>query len=334
MSFIFDVSYVANPTSEADFVHLSTAALPPQLPACVWRRLLPGDTGSSADSSDGCGSWAHHRQPWVVVDKSCARLAASPDTDLGYGVFAWRQFREGDALGIYCGRVLGKPSAVNPYLGQLPQAGEFDATIVISKHVISGKHSPYGDVGSNLPTVIAAGSSGGRVLYDRQFVSWPGMFAHLVNDAHGVTGASYNVQVTEPDGVMQAICDMDSIYFPSAKAGANAAAELFWSYGRNFRKGLRETGREQQPQLQRQPKRTRKQEQLQLQQPHTHCYVAASYTLLHLTHCCIHILHTAASYTLLHPHLTHCCIHILHTATSPHQEHELSHCCKTSASAC
>jgi hypothetical protein len=255
MSFIFDVSYVANPKREADFTHLSTAAAPPQLPAYVWRRLLPGDTSSSADSSNGNGSWAHHRQPWVVVDKSCARLAASPDTNLGCGVFAWRSFRKGDVLGIYCGRVLGKPSAINPYLEQLPQVGEFDATIVISKHVISGKHSAYGDVGSNLPTVIAVRGSSSRVLYDRQYVSWPGMFAHLVSDAHGVRGSSNNVQVTEPDGVMQAICDIDDVYFPSAKAGANAAAELFWSYGRSFRKELRVSGSEQQPQLQAQTKR-------------------------------------------------------------------------------
>jgi hypothetical protein len=256
MSFLFDISYTANPRSEADFVHLSSTAVPQQLPAYVWRRLLPGEPCSSADSSNGDGSWSHQRQPWVVVDKSCARLAAAPETDLGYGVFAWRRFRKYEVIGIYCGRVLGKPSAVNQYLEQLPQSGEFDATIVISKHVVSGKHSPYGDVGSNLPTVIAVGSSGGRVLYDRQYVSWPGMFAHLVNDAYGVRGGCYNVQVTEPDGVMQAICDIDDVYFPCATAGANAAAELFWSYGRNFRKGLRESGKQQQQQ-QGQRKRTR-----------------------------------------------------------------------------
>ena len=221
VSFIFDVSYTPTPESEADFVTIHTAK-PKQFPAYVWRRLETNRSSSSSSSSTG-GPFLYARVQWVVVDYSHAMVDRK---QLGLGVFAWRTFKVGDFGGIYNGRYVGPESQlVDEILAEKPDEGDYNATVVVDGHVISGKHSPPQD----LSVVVPAGRGKGRVLFDIERVSWPGMFAHLINDARG-TGKQNNLTVTDPHAIVLVIADIDQIYHPY-KGAENAAAELFWSYG-------------------------------------------------------------------------------------------------------
>ncbi|GBF97464.1 hypothetical protein Rsub_10387 [Raphidocelis subcapitata] len=171
------------------------------------------------------------REPWVVVGPSEALRRAGL---CGRGVYAWRAggFTKGQRIGVYAGFVIGPCEEPRVEQWRAQQAQDYwDALIDIAGHTISGKHSPFDAFGE-----LHATLSDGRVLYPEAQVSWPGMFAHLMNDAHSIPGAGANVRVTDPDGVVQAVSAIPP-FDPAKQLAANAASELLWPYGTAFWNG-------------------------------------------------------------------------------------------------
>lgn len=167
-------------------------------------------------------------EPWVVVDESAALARRGLS---GRGVYAWWEwFAEGDTVGVYVGEVLGGEdrAGVSAYVRSLPpHQPPADAFVNIRGHVVSGRQDPFtrGD--------LRARCDDGGLLFDPRRVGWPGMFAHLINDAHLVPGCSCNVRVTEPDGVVQALRSVPP-FVVGLSAGENVESELLRDYGEGF----------------------------------------------------------------------------------------------------
>lgn len=180
------------------------------------------------------GRGAGELVPWVVVARSAA-LAGLLPAEAQLGVYAWQRFPAGAVLGVYLGEVLRvcASTRVKLMVARDLQGCRYDALIEVDGHLVDGRASPWGGHASNARAVIYQGDRAReRVLFDRAAVSWPGMLAHLMNDARGTQRAA-NVQVTEPDGVVQALADIPA-WDVTASAEANAASELLWGYSGNF----------------------------------------------------------------------------------------------------
>jgi hypothetical protein len=169
-------------------------------------------------------------EPWVVVGPSVRLQQAGKS---GRGVYAWRKggFTVGQLVGVYVGFVVGACTdpRVAVWRGECPERQHpFDALLDIGGSTVSGKHSPFDG-----PPGLGTRLGDGREVFPASEVGWPGMFAHLMNDARGLPGAAVNVCVTDPDGVVQAVRRIPR-FNERKPLATNACSELFWSYGEGF----------------------------------------------------------------------------------------------------
>lgn len=171
--------------------------------------------------------------PWVVVARSAVLAGLHEQPQLG--VYAWQPFPAGSVVGVYLGEVLGSAAStrIKLMVARDLQGPRYNALITVDGHLVNGRTSPWGGHASNAKAVIWTGDRAReRVLFECSRLSWPGMLAHLMNDSRGSTRGP-NVQVTEPDGVVQALTNIPA-WDITAGAEGNAASELLWGYGGNF----------------------------------------------------------------------------------------------------
>jgi len=165
---------------------------------------------------------------WCVADESAALKSKGVE---GRGLYAARDFTAGEVIGLYVGEVLGLVGdmTVHNVVEQLPESHPYDAILAIDKYYVDGKSSPfkYGE--------LRAGSGGG-VLFPQSHVSYPGMAAYLMNDAHGCTRGLFgaNVEVTDPHGVVRCIVEAVPAFNISKPFHENPASELLWLYGERY----------------------------------------------------------------------------------------------------
>lgn len=168
--------------------------------------------------------------PWVVVGPSAALQLVGVE---GLGVYGWSdRFVQDMAVGVYVGSVLGAtqhPNVQRLCTSEPHSVAPWDTLIELQGHLISGRHSPYTE--RRLDAWV-----NGTVLFPEEHVDWPGMHAHLMNDAHRIRGCHNNVQVTQPDGVVQALCSIPPFDTRLALC-ENIASELLWDYGDTFWSG-------------------------------------------------------------------------------------------------
>lgn len=144
------------------------------------------------------GRWV----PWVHV-------GASQTPTHGRGLYALRDFAEGETVGRYTGRILGKASDVQAYVDALSCAPSGDAIVNVLGYFVDGRR----DVQSNDEQLAQFG----RVIMRQPDWAWPGAYVHIANDAHG-TGRRNNCQVTF-GGYLETLHRVPK------------GAELLWSYG-------------------------------------------------------------------------------------------------------
>jgi hypothetical protein len=178
-----------------------------QLPIFVWRKVP-----MTADITNSTGCVAvdeqHWALPWVVWD------CAGPG--MGVGVYSWRRFKRGDIIGVYTGNVLSQAQ-----LAALPDDSRTDAITTIGGHLVDGKHPP-------------------RTDYDGLL----NLNLNLLNGAERKGSRTINVQVTDPIGVLQAMCEISDVYDPRSvataeeaeRAASNRRSQLFWWYGETYGK--------------------------------------------------------------------------------------------------
>lgn len=170
---------------------------------------------------------AGQRVDWVHVKP------APQHGDRQYSVHAARAFRAGDAVGVYVGRVVARADEeAAKFLADLPNEHPHNAVLTLGCVLIDGKqpHDPWGahiagrvkpktmserHPSTNKQLVVNA-PSWAKYADQAERVPWPGMFAHLMNEAR--RGVTHNVCVTEPDGVVVAACDIP------------VGTELLWKY--------------------------------------------------------------------------------------------------------
>ena len=139
----------------------------------------------------------------------------------GKGLFAARPFAEGQCVGRYVGRVLGRPS--DPAVQRASQTVHGDAIVTIQGFDVDGRRP----VQSNEEQLRLCG----RVIFKQPNWSWPGVYAHIANDAWG-TGREYNAMVTQ-GGYMYAKRRIPSYDFARPHS-QNGASEILWPYGPGY----------------------------------------------------------------------------------------------------
>jgi hypothetical protein len=277
--FRFMYSSTPAPSSAKD-LFVNSPGRPAHTPLFVWRVFEHSRSSSSNSSSSSSvarrssrsavkpqpGSFLLHGAgssgelvelvPWVVVDRS----AALPGE---LGLFAWRKLVKGQLLGLYIGDVLGPVDVVGAAFAAIDMQAlpEYSTSLEISGHIVSGRHNPYsshslggikgmlpapsraccqGGIKGMLPTPSAGHSNSSRQLYDPAFASWPGMYAHMANDATALDPKfTNNMWVLDEDALVEATADVGHIYNPFASdhQQENWQAELLWGYGERFHNG-------------------------------------------------------------------------------------------------
>jgi hypothetical protein len=126
---------------------------------------------------------------WVIVRDS---VVLGRDK----GLFAARAFRKDDFIGRYVGRILGKASdpLVAQQVERTGRTPEGDALFVLNGYSINGR-APVQPNAEQL-------ASFGHIILRQPDWEWPGVYAHICNDARGM-GRRNNCTVT-PGGYMHA----------------------------------------------------------------------------------------------------------------------------------
>lgn len=172
------------------------------------------------------------KPPYAPVPYVSVRDSSLPRA--GKGVFARVDFRAGDVVGLYNGRVLGWYGDVDESLFD-----RCDSLIRIAAFVDA--HGGRWDVmvdGAEPPQDEAEQRRVLRMPYGHAVPArardWPGMFAHVMNDAEGPErrpDLRNNCRADE-DGLIVTLVDI-----PGTPAGAermDPRSELLWSYGREY----------------------------------------------------------------------------------------------------
>jgi hypothetical protein len=160
---------------------------------------------------------------WCHTGPSAALAAAGYD---GLGVYPAFQLLQGDRVGIYNGAVVGLEGNKRheEWVDALPHAYPHDAYITINGCLVDGRAPSHDTVQEQFL------GSGQPLLFPINEVSWPGAYMHLMNDPRGCGDAfRANVMVTEPNGVVVALCTI-----PAFDPDMPAASELLWDYGDSF----------------------------------------------------------------------------------------------------
>ena len=159
---------------------------------------------------------------WVLVRDSAAMARAGAR---GKGLYAARPFRKGDFIGRYVGKILGKPRdpQVASRVNHLSHTLDGDAIVTIKGFYVDGR-SP---VQSNATQEARFGT----VVFSQPEWTWPGVYAHIANDATG-TGLRNNCLVT-PGGYLEATKRVPGYNFDMGTHD-NATSELLWSYGDGY----------------------------------------------------------------------------------------------------
>ena len=160
----------------------------------------------------------------------CVRDSSIPDS--GKGLYANRAFSKGDIVGVYAGKIIGwtKNRTVteqgSPYIVDMPlyrdKDGANDYDILVDGGSVTQSHY---DIRSLL---------GLSIHHPIPFVAeeWPGMYAHMMNDAGGpcrIEGIVNNCKLTE-HGLVQA-----TRYIPGCPPhNPSPTSELLMSYGPTY----------------------------------------------------------------------------------------------------
>lgn len=163
---------------------------------------------------------------WLIVRDSVALASVGAR---GKGLFAAHcAFEAGDYVGRYIGRVLGKAKDVNTQrrVNSLSRTLQGDAVIVINNYFVDGRRPLQSDNEQHARFNKV-------VIKSHNTYRWPGIYAHIANDAHG-TRFSNNCIVT-PGGYMHILegCSVPRYDFLRPHL-ENAACELLWSYGDHY----------------------------------------------------------------------------------------------------
>jgi hypothetical protein len=146
-------------------------------------------------------------EPWVEVRRSCSEGA-------GLGVFAARDFQEGEFIGVYVGQPLLACSELSEHIAALPNRQHpFDAVITLGSFFVDGKQ----------PFMACSTAGASRVplwVTQPHLAPYPCMFAHLMNSCSwgDPPHTPANVAVWRGDGVVEALVDI------------RAGQELVWKY--------------------------------------------------------------------------------------------------------
>lgn len=173
----------------------------------IYRKMTVTQNGQARDR------WV----PWALVRESVAVRGG------GKGLFAAKGFHKGDLIGRYVGHILGKPRDVETSVERLSQTLQGDAITTVNGYYVDGRRKVQeNSVQERLF---------GRVVLSQPEWSWPGVHAHIANDAHG-TRRQNNAQVT-PGGYMHTTRPVPPYNF-AAPHSQNAASEILWPYGTTY----------------------------------------------------------------------------------------------------
>lgn len=159
---------------------------------------------------------------WVLVRDSAAMARVNAH---GKGLYAARGFNRDEFIGRYVGKILGKATdpKVEKDVERRSHMLDGDAIINVNGYYVDGR--------ARVQSNDAQTSKFGRIVLAQPQWKWPGVYAHIANDATG-TGLSNNCLVTE-GGYMHATKRIPKFNF-GADVHNNSASELLWSYGEGY----------------------------------------------------------------------------------------------------
>lgn len=167
---------------------------------------------------------------WALVRDSA--LLASIGAR-GKGLFAAQSFSKGECIGRYVGKILGKVDNpdVMTQVDRLSHTLDGDAIVDVKGYFVNGR--------ARVQANAEQQERFGTVIFRQPQWKWPGVYAHICNDAAGTTLRN-NCRVTV-GGYLETTRSIPGFDF-LRDAAQNGASELLWDYGTQYWRNQRRLG--------------------------------------------------------------------------------------------